>query len=345
LFLAGAMIAAAQSHPSWWTNASPEATALVGIDWMVVRTSPFADPIEAELWGDLGFPDLPCLHSARQVLISSPEFLALVNGNFPVAAMRDQAFKKGLKAMTYRGIDMWFSSEKGVLSVARMNDQLAMIGDPKTLEIAVDRSMTESKNYSPLLSRAAKFAEKDMWVVSSHLPDDLANRFVPLDASAHSFEGSLSVRNGLELDAVLSAGSAQEANGSAEKLRQAVPAFPVIVRGLQVTVEDESVLLALAATREQVVAALRRPDPVAAPVETIILKTAGKVEQVAVEKPEPVVEKAMQRVDKAPEIPAEKPVENVEKTIEKPQIIRIVGLDEGPREIVLPAVRPEKQNP
>jgi hypothetical protein len=49
------------------------------------------------------------------------------------------------------------------------------------------------------------------------------------------------------------------------------------------------------------------------------------------------------------EKPVEKPVENVvEKVIvkapEKPQMIRIVGLDEGTREIVLPAARPEKQN-
>jgi hypothetical protein len=38
----------------------------------------------------------------------------------------------------------------------------------------------------------------------------------------------------------------------------------------------------------------------------------------------------------------EKPVE---KIVEKPQVIRIVGLDDGPREIVLPpAPKPDKQN-
>ena len=55
VFLAAAALAAAQSHPSWWTYASPEATALVGIDLETVRATPFAEPIEAELWGDLGF--------------------------------------------------------------------------------------------------------------------------------------------------------------------------------------------------------------------------------------------------------------------------------------------------
>jgi hypothetical protein len=57
-----------------------------------------------------------------------------------------------------------------------------------------------------------------------------------------------------------------------------------------------------------------------------------------VEKPEVVVEKVREV--------AEKPVEKVvEKVPEKPQVIRIVGLDEGTREIVLPAVKAEKQNP
>lgn len=334
-FLLCSALGAAQSHPSWWTNASPEATALVGIDWQSVRTSPFADPVEAELWGDLGFPDLPCLRNARQILISSPELLALASGNFPAAAMSDQAAKKALRAMTYRGIDMWFATEKGALSIARFSDQLVMIGDPKALQSAVDRAMSDSKDYSPLLARAAQFAQKDLWVVSSQLPDDLANRFVPLDTEAQSFAGSVSVRNGLKMEAVLSAGSERQATATVGKLRQSVPTLPLIARGLQVSAEDDAVYLSLAASREQVIAALRGPDPAPVPVETIRIETPKGIEQVAIEKPEP---------QKPVAVVVEKPVEKlVEKPVEKPQVIRIFGLDSGPREIVLP--KPEKQNP
>jgi hypothetical protein len=325
-FLVYAAYAGAQSHPSWWTYAAPAATALVGIEWQSVRASPFAEPIEAELWGDLGFPDLAYLHNARQFVISSPELLALASGNFPVATMREQAAKKSFKAMTYRGIDMWFAPETGGLSVARLNDQLLMIGDPKTLQQAVDRSMDDSRNYSPLLARAARFTQKDLWVVTSQLPDELANRFVPLDNEAQSFEGSVSLRNGLELEAVLSTASEQQADASAGRLRQAIPTYPAIAKGLVVTVEKDSVTLSLAATREQVTAALRGPElpqPVALPVETIKIETPSHVEYVPVEKPEP------------PKV--------VEKVPGKPQVIRILGLDEGPREIVLPPpVKPEK---
>jgi hypothetical protein len=349
-FLVCAVFASAQSHPSWWTNASPNATALIGIDWQTVRASPFAEPIEAELWGDLGFPELPCLHTARQFLVSSPDLLALASGNFSAAAVREQAAKKGFKPMTYRGVDMWFAGEKGVLSVVRISDQLVMIGEPKTLEMAVDRSMGDSKNYSPLLARAAKFAQKDLWVVASQLPDDLANRFVPLDTAAQSFEGSVSVRNGLEMDAVLEARSEQEASASAEALRKAIPTFPAIARGLEVSVDEASVALALTATREQVIAALRGPEPVTEPAETIKVDTAGQVERVIVDKPEPpkppIVEKPEKIADKYAEKPVEKPVEKTaEKVPEKPQVIRILGLDDGPREIALPAAKPEKKDP
>ena len=341
-FLAFVALAAAQSHPSWWTYASPGATALVGIEWQSVRSSPFADPIEAELWGDLGFPDLPCLHNAREIVISSPQLLALVRGSFSPAAMNAQAAKEGLKAMTYRGVDMWFAGKKGALSVARLNDQLALVGLPETLQEAVDRSMNDARNYSPLLARAARFAQTDLWVVASQLPDELASRFVPLDTEAQRFEGSVLLRNGLELNAALSAGSEQQANASAMKLRQEIPGFPEIARGLQVTVEEDSITLALAATRAQVIAALSGPAPdliVAPPIETIRIETPTHVEQVAVE-----ILSAPNPIEKPVGKPVEKEPEKVTETTAKPQVIRIIGLDEGPREIVLPPVKPDRPN-
>ncbi len=70
--------------------------------------------------------------------------------------MHEQAARKISKPMTYRSIDMWFSSEKSVLSLARLSDQLLMIGEPNTLERAIDRTINDSKNYSPLLKGARR---------------------------------------------------------------------------------------------------------------------------------------------------------------------------------------------
>ena len=80
------------------------------------------------------------------------------------------------------------------------------------------------------------------------------------------------------------------------------------------------------------------------------METPVEVQRIIVEKaeaPKPII---AEKIEKIVEKPVEKAVENpVEKMVEpapeKPQIIRIVGLDEGPREIILPAERPEKKNP
>jgi hypothetical protein len=333
-FLAFAAYAVAQSHPSWWTYASPGATALVGIEWQTVRASPFADPIDAELWGDLGFPELPSLRSARQILISSPDLLALASGNFPAGVLRDEAIRKSMKAMKYRGLDLYFATEKGALSIARMSDQLVMLGTPKTLQSAIDRSLDESRNYSPLLAKAAKFNGKDLWIVAAQLPDELAARFVPLEMEARGFEGSVALRNGLSLEATLSAGTEDAAKSTAEKLATEIPGFPAIARNLKVSVEEDCVALSMTATRDQVMASLRGSEPAPKPVETVRVETPKAVEKVVVEAP-PLPKREPPKVgaQKAPVLPA--------PPVEKPMIIRIIGLDEGPKEIILPPVKRE----
>src|SRR5690349_4353988 len=100
----------AESHPSWWRFASPEATALVGIQWEHLRTSPFAGAISGELSGDdgLGFPDLDFLKDTR-IVISSPALLAMAAGNFSDAAIREEATRKGLKRALYHDVELWIT--------------------------------------------------------------------------------------------------------------------------------------------------------------------------------------------------------------------------------------------
>ena len=299
LILLTALSAAAESNPSWWNFASPEATALVGIQWENLRQSAFADVVGAELFssGGLDFPDLACLRDARQVLISSPDLLAMASGNFGPEVLRQQAAASGWKLARYRGIELWISSDKAALSVAQMSSQLLLIGMRKTLEDAIDRDQSETgRHYSPLLARAARFTQQDLWVVSDRLPDTLASLFIPLEVEARGFEGSVSVRDGLRLEAALDAGSEQAAVEIADSIVQSIPGLPAVAGGLQVGIAADRVILSLTVTREQFTASLRQTPGVAPP-------------------PPP-----------PPEPP--KPA--------GPQIIRILGLDDGPREIVLP---------
>jgi hypothetical protein len=303
LILAASLLRA-ESHPSWWTLAEPEATALVGIQWQNLRDSPFAAAIRAGL---PDFPDLPLIFESRQILLSSPDTLAILSGNFPVETLHREASAKGLNPSSYRGIELFLSPGKTTLSIAQLTDQVLLVGLRKTLERAIDRSLAErGRRYSPLLSRAARVAQgNDLWVIATQLPDPLANQFVPLEIEAVGFEGGISLRDGLQMGASIDAGSANFASAVAENLRRSLPGMPAIARTMQIKVEQDSVLLSLYVTQDQLEAAMlpgEAPKPVA--TQPLITKP--------VEEPEP----------------------------EGPQVIRIFGLDDGPREIPLPPRKP-----
>ena len=302
--LFGIRLASGESHPAWWRYASPEATALVGIQWDRVNSSPFAGAISGELSGDegLGFPELDCLKQARQILISSPVLLAAASGNFPEALVAEQAIRKGLKRSSYRDIVIWITPGRDTLSLARMTDQLVLLGHVKDLKDAIDRGLLEDaeRTYSPLLARGARYAQEDFWVVAARLPDPLADHFVPIDAETEGFEGAVSFQGGLRLSAVLNTSSAEDAASLAENLKQMIRGLPPLARGIQVTPDHNDVTLALAVAEAQLISRLRNNDPAPAPPAATPIPA----------KPEPV-----------------KPA--------GPQVVRIYGLDEGTREIVL----------
>ena len=325
-------IVAAQSHPGWWTYASPDATALVGIDWRSLRGSPFADAVREELGVDgLGFPALDCLGQSTQVLVSSPALLAIVAGAFTVPTLGQQASAKGFRVATYKNVNVWIAPQSSVLSIALMSPQIVLLGSRKTLEEAIDRATdlaaqegetarAAKRKYSPLLAKAAQFARNtDIWVVSSRLPDPLASRFIPLEAETVGFEGWVSAQNGLRLEAVLVASSKEEALVIAERMRGSFSNLTSLARGIEVRVDGDQVGLSLSATAEQFNASLKNtPTPVAAP--------APPPELASVASP-----------------PGAAPPPTEEEKPKQPQVIRIVGLDQGPVEIPFPDSSPHQQ--
>jgi hypothetical protein len=295
----------AESHPAWWRYASPEATALVGLQWEHLRSSPFASGIADELTGEggLGFPDIECLKDARQILISSPELLAVATGTFPAGVLRDQATHKGWKRALYRDMELWITPGKATLSLARISDQLLLVGRVKTLQDAIDRSLVEQieGTYSPLLARGASHTQEDLWVVASSLPDALAEHFIPIDAQAEGFEGGVSLQGGLRFAAVFTGESEEGAAKLADALKQSILQLPPVARGIQVNIDRNYVTLGLSMGEAQLLAGLKTTP--AAPAAAAVVAA----------KPEPA--------------PVSKPA--------GPQVIRIFGLDDGPREIVV----------
>jgi hypothetical protein len=312
------MTAVGQSHPAWWTYVPPEATALVGIQWSYVRHSPFAAAVAEELSpeGSLGFPDLPLLENAEHILISSPATLALVSGPFPRAAVHAAAAERGWKPSAYKGFEIWVTQGRETLSLAQIDDQLLLLGLVPTLREAIDRMLDERgrRRVSPLLGRAARFAKEDLWVVASRLPDPLASLFVPLEAEARSFEGSVSLWEGLHLVAGLEARSIPAAEELAEALWETVAARPALLDGTGITVDGRFLSIKMDLSEADLAASLRAPAfaPAASappPPPVAAAMTA----------PAPV------SVPAAPLAAPSKP--------ERPRVVRILGLADGPREI------------
>jgi hypothetical protein len=315
--------------------ASPEATALVGIQWSNLRHSPFAAAIEAELapGGALAFPDLECLRQAREIIISSPALLAAEAGNFPAATVKDQAQRQGLHRLMYRGLALWLPDQAELLGVAQISEQLVLVGSRATLQAAIDRSLSESRLYSQLLPRAAHFSQTvDLWVVASKLPDPLADLFVPLDADASDFLGQVTVRDGLSVEASFNAGSDAAAAEFARKFGASAPNFPAVARGVEASADQGKVTITLQVKPEELLAALH-PQPAAPAASAVPVQIAAAPRAQIAAAPRVVANNIAAAQTPAPE-PVKFEVTHTEAG--EPQIVRIYNLDGGTREIVLP---------
>lgn len=292
-----------ESYPRAWSYVAPDATAVVGIEWQQLRASFLSDALGVELSGTgrLGFPDLACLQDAREILLSGPDLLGIASGSFPAATVAAQAMGLGMRPADYDGVRLWIAPGMDRRSLAQVNDTLLLIGFRDTLEAAINRSLlTAERQSSSLLARGAHLAASfDLWITATSLPDPLVSVFVPLALESGDFDGGVSIRHGLILDARYDMATPEDAELSADYFREAVPSFHALMRGMNVIEDANSVRLKLHVAPEELAAHLRPPEP---------------------DPPKPVAAEAKETM-KAPA---------------KPQSVRIVGLDDGPHEFPLP---------
>jgi hypothetical protein len=172
--------------------------------------------------------------------------------------------------MDYDGVRLWIASGKDRRSLAQVNDNLLLIGFKETLQAAIDRSLlTTGRQMSPLLARGARLASNfDMWISAAALPDLLVSVFVPVEIETADFDGGLSARSGLVVDAHYSMGTLEDAAQSADYFRQAVPDFHSLLRAMNVIEDGELVRLKLQVSPQELADQLRPPEPPKpAPVE------------------------------------------------------------------------------
>jgi hypothetical protein len=356
-----ALACSAQSNPTWWGYVPTDSTSLVGVDWRNLSTTMFAEAVSAEMeaGGAFAFPDVELLRMADQLIVASPQRMAVEFGTFPLADLRAQAAAAGLKRSSFSGKELWLANSDEASSIARINEKLLIVGPADLLRDAIARMHgTKSPQYSPLLERASRYAKEDLWVVAGRLPDPLASLFVPLKIEATAFEGSLSAWDGLHVVAAIERATPNRALDFADTLAEALASRPDVAESTEIATHDRSVLVRMNLDEDQLRATMRNDaveedydaaepkahlvtvatTPAKPLARTFIMPTPSPIRATVLgPKPAPV---ETQLVIPPPvyvllpgNVFANDVVPSKELPPAPPKVIRILGLTSGPREI------------
>lgn len=258
-----AYLVSAQSHPTRWKYIPSDATAVVGIQWKTVRSTLLAPAILAELGPGGGVDlaqlslDASFLEAADELLIASPSMLLVAHGIFTSPALRDHATANGFRRAN--GTPEFWISASGQTALAFVNGELLLAGPRAAVQQALLWKTPSSLQPSHLITRGARYAQEDLWIVASRLPDPLASLFIPLDLQATAFEGSVSAWDGLHLVAAIEVGDSEGALDLAGTLEDALESRPVMKEGTKIETRNRSVLMRMDLDERQVHASLRLP--------------------------------------------------------------------------------------
>lgn len=313
LLLACRVVLPAVNYPASWRYAHPDTQFLMGVEWRRLMLSPVYSSLRLPP-DSIPRPEL--LEDLDRVLISSPDagegrFLAILSGRFQLDELRKLATAGKAKIRVYNTVEIVAPADgsAGEPWFALVDPRTILAGDRASVLEALDRATAGPMHPPPedsIVARARELAEtSDIWIVAGGsiarlARDRLPTLFPPSDLAA--MEAAISLREGLQVRLDLQAKTEQDARALAGTLAQqwAQQVYPTaltaLLRHVQLGVAETTVRLELALTAAEM-NQIQSSLPLTAP------RPAEKVKQI-----EP----------------------------DQPRVIRIVGLDDGPREIPFP---------
>jgi hypothetical protein len=337
-----------QPDPAPWRFVHPNAKALIGIDWQRIRQTPVAAMIR-DKWLNTGWaatvPGIGLLDQVDRVLISSPgnealqdtgdgaavepseaPLLIAVEGHFDATKVRRLFARLGSKPQAYNSFQVYRPQGRDSKDMAYVlfDAGTILFGDAPSVFAALDRNQFAAPVPEPkpgsIVARGAELAATcELWLVLTS-PDILSNdRLAGLFGGGEwltdtqGFEAGVHLRSGLAADVTVRFASDAAAKQMATEMTRLTavvakdkdnPRMQDIARRLKFSSDGPATKISLRLTPQEL---------------------ATNMDAFAVSHKTPAVTSTpATSVTPAAPVPA------------RPGVIRIEGLDEGPREIPVP---------
>jgi hypothetical protein len=316
------------STPSYWRYAPADPVLLVGLDWRQAAQSNMSGLIPGGI-GKLS-ANFDFAEEIANVLVAAEpgikagkgRFLAIVSGKFNETRLRGMAAAEGVKPTRYRGADLYSSAGT---DVAILGGNVLLAGDTASVRASLDRGAAAKPRESAIWRRAAELSsDYTLWVTLPNLDalpgaKPAAN---PLLSGVKSLDGGIAFHRGMEM--AFDVGTATpETAGALAALMQGAAASqaPSVLRDLAVKADGTrvrfSASLDLAQLETGVKAMLAGGAQPQRGLMDWVMRGGQPLQQTAA-------------VDVRPK--TSQPVPPPQK-----RTIRIVGLEEGTREIPYPS--------
>jgi hypothetical protein len=340
--------APAPPDPTRWRFVYPNAKAVVSIDWAQIRQSPAGAMIREKFLTSGVMPAIPgieLMNDIDRVLISSPgknsdddspdsSILIAIQGHFDAAQVRQLFARFGAKPQSYNSFQVYRpQAKKGNAGDAKdmafvmFDSQTILFGDAPSVFSALDRSQFSSSPVQDgsLIARVKDLdANYELWVIMDAAEvmsnDRLADLFHGGDWASQSqgFEAGLKLRAGLAAEIILRFSSDAAAKhvteeltrmlGLAAKDKSSNAQMQAIAKKLKFNVDGSAAKISLRLTEQD----LEKSAQAFAAGLKAGERSAGNANPRALASAAPVPAKL---------------------TPSNPEVIRIEGLDDGPREI------------
>lgn len=337
-----------QADPGLWRYVHPEAKVLAGLEWSKLARSEFGrltqQPFGSALRSEFGGLDFA--QQVDRILVSSPgggsgepRFLVAMRGKFPLARLREFVLKQGGLSRRHAGVELIEPPPNAGEDVclALIDAQTILAGDQDSLLDAVE-SRRQPQDEHPSLARARELSrEHDLWVLVESLDafPRQGGAQPPFLADVRALEGGLSARSGLQLLLRLSMTSPETAAslaGAVMSLGKMAPAqdpMGQLLSRLSAVPDRDTVRIQLALDPKQVQQTVASIAGSMGAGKRSLTDWVSPSPRLGV--PPPVAAtaavRAVQRAPQPEPVVAAKPREPERK------VIRIVGLEEGTREI------------